>query len=132
MTLDPREALRFGSLCSRRLRTARSQEIRVLDREEIEFKTDAVELAADDGGACRWLWLVVPFVAPLRTILRGEWIAHGQIMGHKTPEYQPAAARIHLGALHPHAPGRAGARRELLDEFIAERSAESLDSVRRR
>lgn len=197
-TRDPREALRDSvPFALAGYGTARSQEIRVLDWEEIDFKTDAGELAADEegrkpGGS----WRVVPFVAPLRAILREEWIAQGrpkkgkvcpprkksrsglisldslqervhqrwrelglepiglhearhmaatwldhagvspkvssQIMGHKTPEYQPGAARITLERYTHMLPGELERARELLDKFIAERSAESLDRARDR
>jgi integrase len=195
---DPREALRDAvPFALAGYGTARSQEIRILDWEEIDFETDAGELAADEegrkpGGS----WRVVPFVAPLRTILREEWIAQGrpkkgkvcpprkksrsgmvsldslqarahrrwreldlepialhearhtaatwldhagvspkvasQIMGHKTPEYQPGAARITLERYTHMLPGELERARKQLDEFLAERSAEALDSVRGR
>jgi hypothetical protein len=53
-------------------------------------------------------------------------------MGHKTPEYQPGAARITLERYTHMLPGELERARELLDKFIAERSAETLDSVRGR
>lgn len=55
-----------------------------------------------------------------------------QIMGHKTPEYQPGAARITLELYTHMPPGELERARELLDEFLAERSAEAGDSVRGR
>lgn len=47
-----------------------------------------------------------------------------QIMGHKTPEYQPGAARITLGRYTHMLSGELERARELLDAFIAERLAE--------
>lgn len=55
-----------------------------------------------------------------------------QIMGHKTPEYQPGAARITLERYTHMLPGELERARHQLDEFLAERSAEALDSVRGR
>ncbi len=59
--------------------TARNQEIRYLDWQEIDWALDAVELAADEegrkpGGS----WRVVPLVKPLRIILRRAWLAQGR------------------------------------------------------
>lgn len=42
-------------------------------------------------------------------------------MGHKTPEYQPGAARITLERYTHVLPGELERARELLDEFLAER-----------
>jgi hypothetical protein len=53
-------------------------------------------------------------------------------MGHKTPEYQPDAARITLERYTHMLPGELERARNQLDEFLAERSAEALDSVRGR
>ena len=177
--------------------TARHQEIRVLDWSHINLDLGAIELAGDEegrkpGGS----WRIVPMVAPLRSILRKEWMAQGrpkkgkvcpprkrsesgmvalgnvqervhrrwrdlglepiglhearhtaatwldhagvspkvasQIMGHKTPEYQPGAARITLERYTHMLPGELERAREMLDKFLAERSAESLNSVRGR
>jgi integrase len=44
-----------------------------------------------------------------------------QIMGHKTPDYQPGAARITLERYTHVLPGELERARELLDKFIAER-----------
>ena len=55
-----------------------------------------------------------------------------QIMGHKTPEYQPGAARITLERYTHMLPGELERARHQPDEFLAERSAEALDSVRGR
>jgi integrase len=59
--------------------TARRQEIRVLDWKHVDLDLGAVELAADEegrkpGGS----WRVVPLVAPLRSLLRQEWLAQGR------------------------------------------------------
>jgi integrase len=59
--------------------TARNQEIRHLDWEEVDWALDAIELAADEegrkpGGS----WRVVPMVKPLRAILRRAWLARGR------------------------------------------------------
>jgi integrase len=59
--------------------TARSQEIRYLDWEQVDWSLNAVELAADEegrkpGGS----WRVVPMVKPLRVILRRAWLAQGR------------------------------------------------------
>jgi len=171
--------------------TARHQEIRVLDWSHVNLDLGAIELAGDEegrkpGGS----WRIVPMVAPLRSILRQEWMAQGrpkrgkvcpprkssasgmialgnvqermhrrwrdlsmepiglhearhtaatwldhagvspkvasQIMGHKTPEYQPGAARITLERYTHMLPGELERARELLDKFLAERSAEAL------
>jgi integrase len=166
--------------------TARSQEIRVLDWSHVNLEVGAAELAADEegrkpGGS----WRIVPLVAPVRAILRREWMAQGrpkkgkvcpprknsrsglisldhvqervhkrwrelelqpiglhearhtaatwldhagvspkvasQIMGHKTSEYQPGAARITLERYTHVLPGELERGRELLDTFLAER-----------
>jgi hypothetical protein len=55
-----------------------------------------------------------------------------QIVGHKTPEYQPGAARITLERYTHMLPGELECVCEQLDEFLTERSAEALDSVRGR
>lgn len=47
-----------------------------------------------------------------------------QIMGHKTPEYQPGAARITLERYTHALPGELERARELLDKFLEERSRE--------
>jgi integrase len=47
-----------------------------------------------------------------------------QIMGHKTPEYQPGAARITLQRYTHVLPGELEHARERLDRFIAERSSD--------
>lgn len=44
-----------------------------------------------------------------------------QIMGHKTPEYQPGAARITLERYTHILPGELERARELLDKFLADR-----------
>jgi len=59
--------------------TARRQEIRVLDWRHVDLELAAVELAADEegrkpGGS----WRVVPLAAPLRSLLRQEWLAQGR------------------------------------------------------
>lgn len=169
--------------------TARRQEIRVLDWEHVNLDAGAVELAGDEegrkpGGS----WRIVPLVAPVRSILRQEWMAQGhpdkgkvcpprkssrsglialtrvqqrvherwrdlglepiglhearhtaatwldhagispkvasQIMGHKTPEYQPGAARITLERYTHTLPGELERARDLLDEFLVERANE--------
>jgi integrase len=176
---------------------ARRQEIQHLDWQEVDFKLDGLELAADEqgrkpGGS----WRIVPMAAPLRSILREEWLAQGrpkagkvcpprrgsksglvalatlqkrvherwrelklqpiglhearhtlatwldhagvspkvasQIMGHKTPEYQAGAAKITLERYTHVLPGELERARDLLDKFLAERSAEAVDSVRGR
>ncbi len=55
-----------------------------------------------------------------------------QIMGHRTPEYQPGAARITLERYTHMLPGELERARELLDKFLVERSAEPRDSVQGR
>ncbi len=47
-----------------------------------------------------------------------------QIMGHKTPEYQPGAARITLERYTHVLPGELERAREQLDRFLAERAAD--------
>lgn len=59
--------------------SARHQEIQTLDWKDIDFKLDAIELAADEegrkpGGS----WRIVPMVVPLRAVLREEWLAQGR------------------------------------------------------
>lgn len=167
--------------------TARAQEIEVLDWRHVDLSTGGAELAGDEegrkpGGS----WRVIPLVAPLRALLREEWLAQGmprsgrvcppqrirksgrrsmrgvqrrvrprwqahglepislqearhtaatwldhagvspkvcsQIMGHKTPEYQPGAARITLQRYTHVLPGELEYARERLERFIAERS----------
>lgn len=187
----PREALRDSiPFALAGYGTARSQEIRVLDWEHVNLEVGAVELAADEegrkpGGS----WRIVPLVAPLRALLRQEWMAQGrptkgrvcppraqrrtglialntlqtrlhkrwrdlglepiglhesrhtaatwldhagvspkvssQIMGHKTPEYQPGAARITLERYTHMLPGELERARELLDQFLIERAHEN-------
>ena len=176
--------------------TARSQEIRVLDWRHLDLKVGAIELAADEegrkpGGS----WRVVPMVAPLRAILRREWLAQGrpkqgkvlppransrsglvaidhiqervhkrwrdlglepiglhearhtaatwldhagvspkvasQIMGHKTPDYQPGAARITLERYTHVLPGELERARKLLDAFLVERANNDTATVQR-
>jgi len=166
--------------------TARAQEIEVLDWRHVDLRLGGAELAGDEegrkpGGS----WRVIPLVAPLRVLLREEWLAQGkpkrgkvcppqrirtsgrrsmrgvqrrvrkrwqahglepiglqdarhtaatwldhagvspkvcsQIMGHKTPEYQPGAARITLQRYTHVLPGELEHARERLDRFIAER-----------
>ena len=53
-----------------------------------------------------------------------------QIMGHKTPEYQPGAARITLERYTHILPGELERARKLLDQFLAERSGKDPLSVR--
>lgn len=167
--------------------TARAQEIEMLDWRHVDLRLGGAELAGDEegrkpGGS----WRVIPLVAPLRALLREEWLAQGkpkrgrvcppqrirksgrrsmrgvqrrvrhrwqahglepislqetrhtaatwldhagvspkicsQIMGHKTPEYQPGAARITLQRYTHVLPGELEHARERLDKFIAERS----------
>ena len=47
-----------------------------------------------------------------------------QIMGHKTPDYQPGAARITLERYTHVLPGELERARELLDNFLIERTRE--------
>ncbi len=54
-----------------------------------------------------------------------------QIMGHKTPEYQPGAARITLERYTHMLPGELERARKLLDQFLAERTQESAPGARR-
>jgi integrase len=76
----PREALRDSvPFALAAYATARHQEIQILDWRDVDFKLDGLELAADEegrkpGGS----WRIVPMVAPLRKILREEWIAQGR------------------------------------------------------
>jgi integrase len=46
-----------------------------------------------------------------------------QLMGHKTPEYQPGAASITLRRYTHTLPGELERARDLLDKFLAERAA---------
>lgn len=166
--------------------TARAQEIEVLDWRHVRLSVGGAELAGDEegrkpGGS----WRAIPLVAPLRVLLREQWLAQGkprrgkvcppqrirksgrqsmrgtqrrarqrwedhglepislqearhtaatwldhagvspkvcsQIMGHKTPEYQPGAARITLERYTHVLPGELEHARERLDRFIDER-----------
>jgi len=45
------------------------------------------------------------------------------LMGHKTPEYQPGAASITLRRYTHTLPGELERARDLLDKFLAERTA---------
>ncbi len=59
--------------------TARSQEVRILDWTHVDLELGAMELAADElgrkpGGS----WRVVPFVSPLRALLRRAWLEQGR------------------------------------------------------
>jgi hypothetical protein len=54
-----------------------------------------------------------------------------QIMEHKTPEYQAGAATITLERYTHVLPGELERARDLLDKFLAERSAEPVDSFQR-
>jgi len=59
--------------------SARHQEIQILDWRDVDFELDGLELAADEegrkpGGS----WRVVPMLAPLRMVLREEWLAQGR------------------------------------------------------
>lgn len=77
---DQREALRDSiPFALAAYATARHQEIQILDWTEVDFKLDGLELAGDEegrkpGGS----WRIVPMAAPLRKILREEWIAQGR------------------------------------------------------
>jgi integrase len=167
--------------------TARAQEVEVLDWRHVDLSIGGAELAGEaEGRKPGGSWRVVPLVAPLRDLLRQEWVeqgepeagrvcrprrfsksgrrsmaalqrrvrrrweAHGlepiglqqarhtaatwldhagvspkvcsQIMGHKTPEYQPGAARITLDYTHV-LPEELERARERLDWFIEERKA---------
>jgi len=53
-----------------------------------------------------------------------------QIMGHKTPEYQPGAARITLERYTHALPGELERARERLDKFLIERTSEAATSQR--
>ncbi|HVX34019.1 MAG TPA: tyrosine-type recombinase/integrase [Solirubrobacterales bacterium] len=58
---------------------ARHQEIQVLDWTDLGPGFEALELAADeDGRKPGGSWRIVPAVAPLRAILREEWLAQGR------------------------------------------------------
>jgi integrase len=76
----PREALRdCVPFALAAYATARRQEIQVLDWRHVDLDLGAAELAADEegrkpGGS----WRVVPLAAPLRSILREEWLAQGR------------------------------------------------------
>lgn len=77
--------------------SARHQEIQTLDWKDIDFKLDAVELAADEegrkpGGS----WRIVPMVAPLRAVMREEWLAQGR---PKTGRVCPPQRNIKTGRL---------------------------------
>jgi integrase len=79
-TRTPRAALRDSvPFALAAYATARRQEIRVLDWKHVDLELGALELAADEegrkpGGS----WRVVPLVAPLRSLLRQEWLAQGR------------------------------------------------------
>jgi hypothetical protein len=47
-----------------------------------------------------------------------------QLMGHKTPEYQPGAASITLRRYTHTLPGELERARDLLDRFLVERATE--------
>jgi integrase len=167
--------------------TARAQEIEVLDWQHVDLAAGGVELAGDeDGRKPGGSWRVIPLIAPLRALLREEWLAQGepktgrvcppqrmrksgrksmrglqrrvrrrwqahglepiglqearhtaatwldhagispkvcsQIMGHKTPEYQPGAARITLERYTHVLPGELERARERLERFIYDRA----------
>jgi len=80
MPRTPRAALRDSvPFALAAYATARRQEIRVLDWKHVDLDLGAIELAADEegrkpGGS----WRVVPLVAPLRSLLRQEWLAQGR------------------------------------------------------
>jgi integrase len=77
---DKREALRDSvPFALAGYAGARHQEIQVLDWTDVDFADSGLELAADEegrkpGGS----WRIVPMVAPLRVILREEWLAQGR------------------------------------------------------
>jgi integrase len=77
---DQRQALRDSvSFALAGYAGARHQEIQLLDWAEVDFDLAAIELAADEegrkpGGS----WRIAPIVAPLRAILREEWLAQGR------------------------------------------------------
>ncbi len=62
----------------------------------------------------------------------GEAVIERHCMGHETPEYQAGAAKIALERYTHVLPGELERARDLLDSFLAERSADPLDSVRGR
>jgi hypothetical protein len=102
--------------------TARNQEIRHLDWQEVDWSLAAVELAADEegrkpGGS----WRVVPMVKPLRQTLRRAW--------HKTPAYQEGAAPIMLSRYTHTLPGELERTRDLLDKFLVERSEDERGAI---
>jgi integrase len=159
----------------------------VLDWLHVDLQRRGGELAGDEAGRKPGgSWRVVPFVKPLLSLLRAEWLAQGkprrgrvcpperirrsgrksmrslqrrvrrrwqaqglepiglqearhtaatwldhagvspkvasQVMGHKTPQYQPGAARITLERYTHVLPGELERARGLLDRFIEERS----------
>lgn len=72
----------------------------MLDWKHVDLDLGAVELAADEegrkpGGS----WRVVPLVAPLRSLLRREWLAQGR---PKQGKVLSAASQLEVG------PDRAG------------------------
>lgn len=79
-TRTPRDALRDSvPFALAAYATARRQEIQVLDWRHVDLDLGAAELAADEegrkpGGS----WRVIPLAAPLRSILREEWLAQGR------------------------------------------------------
>jgi integrase len=54
-----------------------------------------------------------------------------QLMGHRTPEYQPGAARITLDRYTHMLPGELERARDLLDKFLIERANDDTATVRR-
>jgi integrase len=76
---------------------ARRQEIEVLDWEHVNMEAGAGELAGDEegrkpGGS----WRVVPYVVPLWSLLREEWLAQGQPTSGKVcpPRRQSASGKL--------------------------------------
>ena len=117
------------------LTTAQSQ-VELQIRTRVTMQRAADEEGRKPGGS----WRVVPLVTPLRTMLRRAWIAQGrpkatwldhagvspkvasQLMGHKTPEYQPGAASITLRRYTHTLPGELERSCDQLDRFLVERT----------
>jgi integrase len=83
--------------------SARHQEIQILDWKDVDFDLGAIELAADEegrkpGGS----WRIVPMVAPLRAVLREEWLAQGRPRKGRvcTPRVNSKSGKIALNRVH--------------------------------
>jgi integrase len=107
---DQREALRDSvPYALAGYASARHQEIQILDWKDVDFKLDAIELAADEegrkpGGS----WRIVPMVAPLRAVMREEWLAQGRPKIGRVcpPRRNIKTGRVALNRVHQKTQGR--------------------------